>query len=73
MQINSLYAFRRLDHYNLALDVFFKNAEMIVFCHYHKLDYSQKHPKTLGKSFMKKDVVLKVSREEYKNMNMQQK
>lgn len=53
--------------------MFFKNAKMIVFCHYHKLNFSQKHAKTLGKSFMKKEVALEVSREERKNMNMQQK
>lgn len=46
---------------------------MRVFCHYHKLDFSQKHPKTLEKSLMQKQVVLEMLKEEHKNMNMQDK
>lgn len=53
MQINLLYAFRRFGHGNIALDVFFKNAKMVLFGH-HILDFSQNHPKTVGKSLMKK-------------------
>lgn len=54
VQINLLYAFRRFGHGNIALDVFFKNAKMTVFC-LHILDFfSQNHPKTVGKSLMKK-------------------
>lgn len=50
--------------------MFFKNIKTVEFCHYHKVDFSQTHLKTLGKSFIKKEVALEMSREERKNMNM---
>lgn len=43
---------------------------MTVFCYYHRLHFSQKHPRNLGKSFVKKEFALEMSRQGHKNVNV---
>lgn len=69
VHVNLLYAFRRLGHGNIALDVFFKNAKMISDLSSYTRFFT-KPPQNIWEE-LDEEVTSEMSREEHKNMKTQ--